>query len=134
SHPEISNHAEGSVEQQQSKEQKEAVEREQQDPLESQQREQEMEEANLTKAALYLRRGHLLLTLIDQVKSVNLIFMENLLTKIKEFLKEERSDGKESDGSGVGLSALQKVLFDVLSNELDYTKKEFGVKWWLSEG
>ncbi|CAI2180777.1 11479_t:CDS:10 [Funneliformis geosporum] len=137
SHPEFSHHTEGSVdkdfiEKQQSKNQNEAVEREQQDPLYSQQKE---EEENLTKAALYLSRGHLLLTLIDQVKSVNLIFMENLLTRIKEFLKEERSNGrKDSVGSGIGLSALQKVLFDVLSNELDYTKKEFGVKWWLSEG
>ncbi|CAG8444981.1 15727_t:CDS:10 [Rhizophagus irregularis] len=61
------------------------------------------EQENLVKAILYLKKGHLLLTLIDQIKSINLIFMENLLTKIKD-------------------------------NEIDYTKKNVGVNWWLNEG
>ncbi|RIA86133.1 hypothetical protein C1645_829750 [Glomus cerebriforme] len=101
----------------------------------SEQRKKQEEEENLVKAALYLRRGYLLLTLIDQVKSINLIFMEELLTKIKEFFKQEKEyENETGDGSGIGLFALQKVLFDVLSKEIDYTKKNIGVKWWLSEG
>ncbi|CAG8584486.1 14383_t:CDS:10 [Acaulospora morrowiae] len=75
--------------------------------------------------ALYLRRGHLLLTLIDQIQNVNLLFLETLLTKIKEFLQAEPD--------GVGKFALKKALFDALSMNLDYTKKEVGVRWWLAE-
>ncbi|CAB4381360.1 unnamed protein product [Rhizophagus irregularis] len=91
------------------------------------------EQENLVKAILYLKKGHLLLTLIDQIKSINLIFMENLLTKIKEFFKQEKENEIKSN-SNIGLFALQKVLFDVLSNEIDYTKKNVGVNWWLNEG
>lgn len=80
----------------------------------------------IQNAALYLRRGHLLLTLIDQVQFVNLIFIETLLTKIKEFL--------EAEPIGIGKLALKKVLFDTLSTGLDYTKKDVCVRWWLSEG
>ncbi|PKY42731.1 hypothetical protein RhiirA4_442154 [Rhizophagus irregularis] len=91
------------------------------------------EQENLVKAILYLKKGHLLLTLIDQIKSINLIFMENLLTKIKEFFKQEKENEIKSN-SNIGLFALQKVLFDVLSNEIDYTKKNVGINWWLNEG
>ncbi|CAG8523185.1 2412_t:CDS:2 [Acaulospora colombiana] len=80
---------------------------------------------NIIEAALYLRRGYLLLTLIDQVQNVNLIFLEKLLKKIKEFLQAEPD--------GVGKLALKKVLFDALSTGLDYTKRDVGVRWWLSE-
>lgn len=59
--------------------------------------------------------------------------MENLLTKIKEFFKQEKENEIKSN-SNIGLFALQKVLFDVLSNEIDYTKKNVGVNWWLNEG
>src|ERR1044072_8039480 len=86
-----------SMEQQQLKKQKEIMEREQQKSLEQQQKGQ-VEEENLIKATLDLSRGHLLLTLIDQVKSINLIFMKILLTRIKEFLEEE----KEGGGSSIG--------------------------------
>jgi hypothetical protein len=89
---------------------------------------------NLIKAILYLRKGHLLLILIDQIKSINLIFMESLLTKIKEFFKQEKVYENENRNSNIGLFALQKVLFDTLSNEIDYTKKNIGVNWWLNEG
>ncbi|CAJ0638081.1 8239_t:CDS:2, partial [Entrophospora sp. SA101] len=76
--------------------------------------------------ALLFHRGHLLLTLIDQIKSVNLIFLKTLLLKIKNFLTNEPNS--------ISKNAIQKVLFDALSTELDYTKKEAGVKWWLTEG
>ncbi|RIB13625.1 hypothetical protein C2G38_1719009 [Gigaspora rosea] len=76
--------------------------------------------------ASHLNRGHLLLTLIDQIRSVNLIFLETLLAKIKYFLQAEQE--------GVGKQAIKKALFDALSTGLDYTKKDNGVKWWLSEG
>ncbi|RHZ82577.1 hypothetical protein Glove_108g11 [Diversispora epigaea] len=81
---------------------------------------------SIQAAALYLRRGHLLLTLIDQVQFVNLIIIKTLLEKIKEFL--------EAEPNGIGKLALKKVLFDTLSMGLDYTKKDVCVKWWLSEG
>ncbi|CAG8498386.1 11054_t:CDS:10 [Diversispora eburnea] len=81
---------------------------------------------SIQAVALYLRRGHLLLTLIDQVQFVNLIIIKTLLEKIKEFL--------EAEPNGIGKLALKKVLFDTLSMGLDYTKKDVCVKWWLSEG
>lgn len=74
----------------------------------------------------HLNRGHLLLTLIDQIRSVNLIFLETLLAKIKYFLQAEQE--------GIGKQAIKKALFNALSTGLDYTKKDTGVKWWLSEG
>nr|CAG8478226.1 14077_t:CDS:2 [Entrophospora candida] len=80
----------------------------------------------IESAALLFHRGHLLLTLIDQIKSVNLIFLKTLLLKIKNFLTNEPNS--------ISKNAIQKVLFDALSTELDYTKKEAGVKWWLTEG
>ncbi|CAG8640452.1 2411_t:CDS:10 [Ambispora leptoticha] len=83
-------------------------------------------EKDAISAALYLQRGHLLLTLIDQVGTVNLIFLETLLFKIKYLISLE--------SNGIAKSALQKALFDVLSKNLDYTKKDAGVKWWLNEG
>ncbi|CAG8493717.1 21699_t:CDS:2 [Cetraspora pellucida] len=55
--------------------------------------------------ASYLNRGHLLLTLIDQAEQ-----------------------------DGIGKQAIKKALFNALSTGLDYTKKDTGVKWWLSEG
>ncbi|CAG8476545.1 399_t:CDS:10 [Ambispora gerdemannii] len=83
-------------------------------------------EKDVVSTALYLQRGHLLLTLIDQVGTVNLIFLETLLSKIKSLISLE--------SNGIAKSALQKALFDVLSKNLDYTKKDAGVKWWLNEG
>ncbi|CAJ0873795.1 8799_t:CDS:2 [Entrophospora sp. SA101] len=79
----------------------------------------------IESAALLFHRGHLLLTLIDQIKSVNLIFLKTLLLKIKNFLTNEPNS--------ISKNAIQKVLFDALSTDLDYTKKEAGVKWWLTE-
>ncbi|KAG9298910.1 hypothetical protein G9A89_015932 [Geosiphon pyriformis] len=88
--------------------------------------EESTNEKNIVEAALHLRRGHLLLTLIDQIGTVNLIFLEVLLAKIKSFI--------EVEPYGIARLALQKALFDSLSTGLDYTKKETGIKWWLSEG
>ncbi|CAG8619825.1 711_t:CDS:10 [Paraglomus occultum] len=70
-------------------------------------------------------RSHILLILIDQIKTVNLIFQQTLLTTVKEFI------GQVPDGSEKKL--LLKAVYDSLSLGLDYTKKEAGVKWWLNE-
>ncbi|CAG8450895.1 14551_t:CDS:2 [Racocetra fulgida] len=75
--------------------------------------------------ASHLHREHLLLTLIDQVQSVNLVLLETLLTKIKYFIQTEQDRIRKR--------AMKKALFDALSTGLDYTKKDTGVKWWLSE-
>ncbi|KAK9696267.1 hypothetical protein K7432_012572, partial [Basidiobolus ranarum] len=75
-------------------------------------------------AALYLARGHLLLTLFDQIKSVNLVLLESLLKTIKHLLlTEPKSAGRD---------AICKALYDNVSNGLDYTKKESTIKWYLN--
>ncbi|CAG8454482.1 1997_t:CDS:2 [Dentiscutata erythropus] len=84
------------------------------------------EDNEIQSIASRLNRGHLLLTLIDQIQSVNLILLETLLIKIKYFLQAEQE--------GIGKHAIKKALFNALSAGLDYTKKDTGVKWWLSEG
>ncbi|CAG8744380.1 11786_t:CDS:1, partial [Dentiscutata heterogama] len=84
------------------------------------------EDNEIQSIASRLNRGHLLLTLIDQIRSVNLILLETLLVKIKYFLQAEQE--------GIGKQAIKKALFNALSTGLDYTKKDTGVKWWLLEG
>ncbi|CAG8561667.1 7373_t:CDS:10 [Paraglomus brasilianum] len=78
-----------------------------------------------TQSASLHSRSHILLILIDQIKTVNLIFLQTLLTTVKKFI------GQEPDGPEKKL--LLKAVFDSLSLGLDYTKKEAGVKWWLNE-
>ncbi|ORX80600.1 hypothetical protein K493DRAFT_308289 [Basidiobolus meristosporus CBS 931.73] len=74
-------------------------------------------------AALYLARGHLLLTLFDQIKSVNLVLLESLLKTIKHLLiTEPKSPGRD---------AICKALYDNVSSGLDYTKKDSTIKWYL---
>lgn len=80
----------------------------------------------LEQSALSLPRGHLLLTLIDQTKSVNLILLRTLLGHIWEFIKEERGgEGKES---------LVQIMFGTLGEGLDATKRDEGVRYWMSRG
>ena len=100
----------------------------------------------LESTALQLRRGHLLLTLIDQTTSVNLILLRSLLAQIWEFVKEEGSE-KENEvlgevmsaergaaGEESGKEALVKIVFNTLGEGLDATKREEGVRWWMEHG
>ncbi|SCV71125.1 BQ2448_2713 [Microbotryum intermedium] len=102
--------------------------------------------------ALSLPRGHLLLTLIDQTTSVNLVLLRQVLDEIWELIREEPKDesgvvedvegfkekgkgrGNEKKGEsfvGTGRQALIKVLFATLGEGLDATKREEGVRYWL---
>lgn len=84
--------------------------------------------------ALQSQRGHLLLTLIDQATSVNLILLRSLLERIWSFIKEEGSDletgARKAEGES-GKEALIKVVFNTLGEGLDATKREEGVRWWM---
>ncbi|KDE07512.1 hypothetical protein MVLG_02186 [Microbotryum lychnidis-dioicae p1A1 Lamole] len=90
--------------------------------------------------ALSLPRGHLLLTLIDQTTSVNLILLRMVLDQIWVLVKEEPREAEEgiiANGNGkegevvTGRQALIKVLFATLGEGLDATKREEGVRYWL---
>jgi hypothetical protein len=80
----------------------------------------------LEQSALSLPRGHLLLTLIDQTKSVNLILLRTLLGHIWDFIKEERG--------GEGKEALVQIMFGTLGEGLDATKRDEGVRYWMDRG
>lgn len=90
----------------------------------------------LEQRALTLQRGHLLLTLIDQTTSVNLILLRKLLDEIWYFIREEGAGvdevmGKAADGEESPKEALVKVVFGTLGEGLDATKREEGVRYWL---
>jgi hypothetical protein len=110
----------------------------------------------LERQALTLRRGHLLLALIDQTTSCNLVLLRKLLDQIWTFVKEERqhegaavtalapvtavsatrpssssSAPVEEEEPGSAVDALVKVLFSTLGEGLDATKREEGVRYWL---
>lgn len=100
----------------------------------------------LESTALQLRRGHLLLTLIDQTTSVNLILLRSLLAQIWEFVKEEGSEEENkvlgevmsaergAAGEESGKEALVKIVFNTLGEGLDATKREEGVRYWMEHG
>lgn len=82
--------------------------------------------------ALSLKRGHLLLTLIDQTTAVNLILLRKLLDEIWTFVKEEgEGDQAAREQEESPKEALVKVLFGTLGEGLDATKREEGVRYWL---
>lgn len=81
----------------------------------------------LELSVLTLARGHLLLTLIDQTTSVNLILLKTLLEQIWVLVREEDLDGEGREG-------LVKVVFQTLGEGLDATKKEEGTKYWMFRG
>ncbi|KAM0749468.1 hypothetical protein T439DRAFT_381790 [Meredithblackwellia eburnea MCA 4105] len=89
-----------------------------------------LDEANslspLETQALSLPRGHLLLTLIDQLTSVNLVLLRTLLDKIWLLIDEE----PDNEGKG----AVVEILFGTLGEGLDSIKKEEGVRFWLEKG
>ncbi|KAI5476400.1 peroxisomal membrane protein [Pseudohyphozyma bogoriensis] len=80
----------------------------------------------LETTVLALPRGHLLLTLIDQSSSVNLVLLRSLLEKVWELVKGE--------GDKDAREALVRVVFGVLGEGLDSTKREEGVRWWMERG
>lgn len=94
------------------------------------------------RQALTLRRGHVLLALIDQTTSCNLVLLRKLLYQIWSFVRQERSCEMEElpqpqprqgqqDGQGSAVDALVRVLFSTLGEGLDATKREEGVRFWL---
>lgn len=76
-------------------------------------------------SALKSRRGHLLLVLIDQLSTVTLEKMDDLLPTVQSFLHEEKRAPRESR------AALVQVLFNTLSGGMDMIKRESAAKWWL---
>jgi hypothetical protein len=80
---------------------------------------------SLEAAALRSRRGHLLLVLIDQLSTIHLDKMEQLLPRIPIFLHEEQPAPRASR------VALIQVLFNTLSGAMDMIKRESAAKWWL---
>ncbi|KAK9893838.1 hypothetical protein P389DRAFT_174721 [Cystobasidium minutum MCA 4210] len=79
----------------------------------------------LEAAAVKSRRGHLLLVLIDQLSTVTLEKMEDLLPTVQAFLNEEKRASAESR------VAMVQVLFNTLSGGMDMIKRESAAKWWL---
>lgn len=89
----------------------------------------------LEQRALTLHRGHLLLTLIDQTTSVNLILLRKLLNEIWGLVKEEGSGEVLGGSEGeTPKEALVKVVFGALGEGLDATKREEGVRYWMEHG
>lgn len=76
-------------------------------------------------SALKSRRGHLLLVLIDQLSTVTLEKMDELLPTVQALLHEEKRAPRESR------AALVQVLFNTLSGGMDMIKRESAAKWWL---
>ncbi|KAG0240238.1 hypothetical protein BGW41_007077 [Actinomortierella wolfii] len=69
-------------------------------------------------------RGELILALLDQLTSVNLIFVESLGEQIKTLLSQEPSVQSRR--------ALLKCVLDVIGSQgVDQTKREWAVKWYL---
>lgn len=85
----------------------------------------------LETQALELRRGHFLLTLIDQITVINLVLLRSLLDRIWEFILEEEQEERD-ERRRRGKEALLKVLFATLGDGLDMTKREEGIRWWLA--
>ena len=86
----------------------------------------------LEQRALTLPRGALLLTLIDQTTSVNLILLRKLLDEIWAFVREEAEGvGVSKEGEETPKEALVKVVFGTLGEGLDATKRSEGVRYWL---
>lgn len=81
---------------------------------------------SLELATLKSARGHLLLTLIDQLTAVNLVLLRSLLGEIWTLVKEEKD--------GEAKKALGDVVFKTLGEGLDASKREEGVRWWLERG
>ncbi|KAK4056859.1 hypothetical protein OIO90_002109 [Microbotryomycetes sp. JL221] len=97
----------------------------------------------LEQAAMRSDRGALLLTLIDQTTSVNLILLAKLLDKVWEFIKVESTvdgvgfTGDETSKKGKRTrpvstkQAFVDILFQRLGEGLDATKRAHGIAYWL---
>ncbi|KAF9975649.1 hypothetical protein BGZ73_000605 [Actinomortierella ambigua] len=70
------------------------------------------------------QRGELMLVAVDQLTSLNLIFMESLGQQIRSLLAQEPSAQSRR--------ALLKCVLDVVGSQgVDQTKREWAVKWYL---
>lgn len=82
-------------------------------------------------AALRSARGHLLITLADQLAAVNLTLLLPLLEQIKKLLAEEPTDGKVAEEAR---GAIVRVVFERLAESMDAPKRTAAVDWWTEHG
>jgi hypothetical protein len=73
--------------------------------------------------ATALARGHLLITLCDQVRVISLAQLDRLLSHVRRFLLAEAPSAART--------AVVKILFDNVSQQLDFTRKERVAKWYM---
>jgi hypothetical protein len=76
------------------------------------------------EVASTVARGHLLVTLLDQLPTVPLEQLGLLMERIQTYLQAEQPS--------LARSALVKILFDNVSQSLDFSRKEQAIKWYLS--
>ncbi|KAI9599024.1 hypothetical protein BDF19DRAFT_419330 [Syncephalis fuscata] len=74
--------------------------------------------------ATAITRGHLLVTLFDQLPTVPLVQLDHLMERVRHYLLAEQPS--------LARSALVKILFDNVSRSLDFSRKERATKWYLS--
>ncbi|RKP10324.1 hypothetical protein THASP1DRAFT_27915 [Thamnocephalis sphaerospora] len=74
--------------------------------------------------ATAVARGHLLVTLCDQLRVVSLAQFDQLLAEVRRLLLAETASAART--------AVVKILFDDISQQLDFTRKEHATKWYLS--
>ena len=82
-------------------------------------------------AALRSARGHLLLTLADQLAAVNLTLLLPLLEQIKKVLAEEPRTGDVADAAR---KAIIRIVFERLAESMDAPKRQAATAWWLDQG
>ncbi|KEI37032.1 uncharacterized protein L969DRAFT_90095 [Mixia osmundae IAM 14324] len=86
----------------------------------------------LESHALSLRRGHLLLVLIDLIPAVNLTLLLTLLDTIAQLIQAEGHTGERAGAARLeGKDAIVKVLFATLGEGMDSIKRQAGAHWWM---
>ncbi|KAM0787686.1 hypothetical protein ACM66B_003748 [Microbotryomycetes sp. NB124-2] len=93
----------------------------------------------LEQTCLKSSRGALLLSLIDQTTSVNLVLLTSLLDNVWRLVKLEHGGldqttrvGEEANERGMSTrEAFVNILFQRLGEGLDATKRAQGIKYWL---
>lgn len=74
--------------------------------------------------ASLLRQTHLQLVLIEQLSTINLVLFQSTLSYVRRYILAEEEGGATRN-------ELVNKTFETISQGLDASKKEAGIRWWL---